>query len=116
MNSSPHAQGQEEQSPARSDLKAQRDLLALKVLADPHFLERVPSLKPAQPLSRGAGHLEASPEADQALKALSDEVQMRVYEEIERLLPDLIASTLSEVMNEWSRSDATPSGGQASGH
>ncbi len=112
MNSPTPADQQDEQlqlqSHSRSDLKAQEDLLALKVLADPHFLERVPNLRPVQPLEPGPrpAASEASLEADQAMKALSDEVQLRVFEAIERLLPELIASTLADVMQEWSQSDA----------
>jgi len=111
MNTPPHVDPHEADASsylhARSDLKAQEDLLALKVLADPHFLERVPNLRPVEPLSAAHGHTEPS-QADQAMKELSEEVQLRVFEAIERLLPELIASTMADVMHEWSQSDAPP--------
>jgi hypothetical protein len=126
-------------------LKAQNDLLALKLLHDPQFLQRVPILEEAlmpgdmleshgqaqsaqdqaqmgrkatsmpaplmQDTLRTGGdmshHLHAPPNheaaADLTIKDLSDEVLFRVRAQLEELLPELIASTLEEVLNDWSQ-------------
>ena len=140
------------------DLKAQDDLLSLKVLQDPGFLHRVPTLIPGEPehafeprgpsldmraaqdledprgLSKGLGstqnwrspgqevHEIQEPQEpqdlqdppltededfseptpwqiqDTHLKMITQEVTQRVLEQLEEILPDLIASTLEEVL------------------
>jgi hypothetical protein len=127
------------------DLKAQEDLLSLKVLQDPGFLERVPTLSPpnaSSPAHSGmprshsldALHQESgfaqaressmlstpvsdaqqrdfmphgstdlsiptpSQIQDTHLRMITQEVTHRVLDQLEAILPELIASTLEEVL------------------
>ena len=128
------------------DLKAQEDLLSLKVLQDPGFLERVPTLSPQNASSPehsfamarahqvDAVHQDAvsaqafqpstlstpasdSPRAafmpggttdssmptpsqiqDTHLRMITQEVTHRVMDQLEAILPELIASTLEDVL------------------
>jgi hypothetical protein len=47
--------------------------------------------------------LEGSGFNDSAVHALSAEVLVRVRDHLDSLLPDLIASTLEEVLRDWAR-------------
>jgi hypothetical protein len=123
-----------------SHLKAQNDLLALKLLHEPDFMERVPLLTPfkaevehnhplPKPLEASSSfpHENASSWSSEfeahglhetgldalqvhssegvheaSINALSAEVLERVRDHLDDLLPDLIASTLEEVLRDWS--------------
>ena len=125
----------------QSHLKAQNDLLALKILHEPEFMMRVPVLTPVneqgfrsgdplnsmqsvhsnvqnnaqgwdQATNAQATHLNPSDVESQgsnsglhedAMHTLSAEVLVRVRDHLDALLPDLIASTLEEVLRDWSR-------------
>ncbi len=140
-----HSRAQSTQWQAH-DLKAQEDLLSLKVLQDPGFLERVPTLSPSRAgspensLAMPRAHEAAAvhPEAQSAwaresstlstparafsgadftphgatdsgiptpsqlqdthLRVITQEVTHRVLDQLEAILPELIASTLEEVL------------------
>jgi hypothetical protein len=87
---------------AMNDLKAQEDLLALKILGDPNFLDRVPYLMPAQHPKSSHEDSNALMSSDQLLDDLAQEVKRRVMSELELILPELIASCLDEVVQESS--------------
>jgi hypothetical protein len=141
MSENPFNDRQAEFDDRQSHLKAQNDLLALKMLHEPDFMKRVPVLSPRNERelesesqgdtfdSMGSnesrkvqdgretsieqdGHLNASRLAQEssnsgtneaAIQALSSEVLARVRDHLDALLPDLIASTLEEVLRDWSR-------------
>ena len=139
MSGNPLKDKQAEFDDRQSHLKAQNDLLALKMLHEPEFMKRVPVLSPVreQDLEReGSIHsaepalpdelhfslasvqgrqvndmevnspgqdLEGSGFNDSAVHALSAEVLVRVRDHLDSLLPDLIASTLEEVLRDWAR-------------
>ena len=89
---------------SRSDLKAQEDLLALKVLSQPDFLLRVPTLPPA-PSARSTqaqAQVQAlgSLDAQDWMQSLSQEVYARVMRELEMILPDLISSCMTDVLEQ----------------
>jgi len=91
---------------SRSDLKAQEDLLALKVLSQPDFLLRVPTL-PTSPSARSThahahAHAQAldSMDAEEWMHSLSQEVYARVMRELEVILPDLISSCMTDVLEQ----------------
>jgi hypothetical protein len=94
-----------------NDLKAQEDLLALKILGDPHFLDRVPYLMPVEEiLDQNLGaHLNlGSPEdSPEVMQALAEEVKRRVLAELDLILPELISSCLAEVLSESSQGRAS---------
>jgi len=141
MSENPLINSQAEFEDRQSHLKAQNDLLALKMLHEPDFMKRVPVLSPHnelglkhqdptnpfdpvvsnEPISppdrrhstkESSMNPNASHQADEgsnsgfneaAMHALSAEVLARVRDHLEALLPDLIASTLEEVLRDWSR-------------
>ena len=85
---------------SRSDLKAQEDLLALKVLSQPDFLLRVPTLPPA-PSARSTQAQALGPlDAQDWMQSLSQEVYARVMRELEMILPDLISSCMTDVLEQ----------------
>lgn len=85
------------QNDPQNDLKAQEDLLALKVLGDPDFLDRVPYLMPIQNAPGGfALHPDLS--SEELMQALSEEVKVKVLAELELILPELISSCWAEVL------------------
>jgi len=97
---------------SRSDLKAQEDLLALKVLSQPDFLLRVPTLPPAssarstqaQTHAHANAHANAqapdSMDPEDWMHALSQEVHARVMRELEMILPNLISSCMTDVLEQ----------------
>jgi hypothetical protein len=92
-----------------NDLKAQEDLLALKILGDPQFLDRVPYLMPVdEMLSKNlAQHpqLSSSEVPPELVHALSEQVKRRVLAELDLILPELISSCLGEVLSESSKGE-----------
>lgn len=109
MNENASGLPPDDQQDLQSRLKAQNDLLALKLLHEPEFMLRVPVLspqafEPTQQQDQAQGQDRAqSAHTDAALHALSEQVLQRVLEHLDQLLPDLIASTLEEVLRDWSR-------------
>ena len=95
---------------SRSDLKAQEDLLALKVLSQPDFLLRVPTLPPASSArsthAQIHAHANANAQAPDSMDpedwmhALSQEVHARVMRELEMILPNLISSCMTDVLEQ----------------
>ncbi len=87
---------------SRSDLKAQEDLLALKVLSQPDFLLRVPTLPPAPSARSTQAQDQAlgSLDAQDWMQSLSQEVYARVMRELEMILPDLISSCMTDVLEQ----------------
>ena len=91
---------------SRSDLKAQEDLLALKVLSQPDFLLRVPTLPPApsarstQAQAQAQAQALGSLDAQDWMQSLSQEVYARVMRELEMILPDLISSCMTDVLEQ----------------
>ena len=96
MNHSLDPLGREERS--RSDLKAQEDLLALKVLGEPHFLDRVPTLTVAHEEGNFHAPRDENTHSEDFMHALTQEVQSRVLSELELILPELISSCLSDAL------------------
>jgi hypothetical protein len=110
---SPH-ESRAKDSKGLSDLKAQEDLLALKVLQDPGFLQRVPTLSsktgkphtepslsaslPHEMINESFSSLTPAQIEDTHLKLITQEVTQRVLQTLEEWVPDLIASTLEEVL------------------
>jgi hypothetical protein len=76
--------------------------LALKVLSQPDFLLRVPTLPPApsarstQAQAQALGPLDAQ----DWMQSLSQEVYARVMRELEMILPDLISSCMTDVLEQ----------------
>ncbi|MEI7739076.1 MAG: hypothetical protein WCJ99_10090 [Betaproteobacteria bacterium] len=96
MNHSLDPLGREERS--RSDLKAQEDLLALKVLGEPHFLDRVPTLTVAHEEGSFNAPRDENTHSEDFMQDLAQEVQSRVLSELELILPELISSCLSDAL------------------
>ena len=96
MNHSLDPSGPEERS--RSDLKAQEDLLALKVLGEPHFLDRVPTLTVAHEEGSFNAPRDENTHSEDFMQDLAQEVQSRVLSELELILPELISSCLSDAL------------------
>jgi len=83
----------------QGDLKAQEDLLALKVLGDPHFLERVPYLMPVSEDQQDHIFHQEHEQSQAIMDALTQEVKVMVLAELDLILPELISSCLSEVLS-----------------
>jgi len=86
--------------------------LALKVLSQPDFLLRVPTLPPAssarstqaQTHAHANAHANAqapdSMDPEDWMHALSQEVHARVMRELEMILPNLISSCMTDVLEQ----------------
>jgi hypothetical protein len=90
--------------------------LALKVLSQPDFLLRVPTLSPASSArstqaqthahAHAHAHANANAQAQDSMDpedwmhALSQEVHARVMRELEMILPNLISSCMTDVLEQ----------------